>query len=84
MTGKVISHKSFQNKNRIALFICPFKLQIITMNLRAERELSTNAYGKSYHQKLDNSDVLLKHYENGVSKHYFVVKNIIQVIMNDK
>lgn len=54
------------------------------MNIRAERELSTNAYSKLFLQKSDSPDEIFQNYVKVLAKHYFTVKNIIQVIMNDK
>lgn len=52
------------------------------MNLRAEREIGSSAYSKLF-QKLDPTDTAYQNYLKVLSKHYFTVKNIIQVIMND-
>lgn len=54
------------------------------MNLRAERELGTSAYTKLFQQKIESPDVIFQNHVKVLAKHYFTVKNIIQVIMNDK
>lgn len=53
------------------------------MNLKSERDLGSD-FSKKAFGKSDSTDTIYQNYLKQMARHHFLVKNIIQVIINKK